>query len=170
MSTPFRTFVFTEALGVAALNAGLNAALGWWSWRSLGPLTLFGENGIGADLATTPPFIGLLSTLLGTHLVRRKLGDGRVAVPSGAHAPAALRSIPKNILTRAATIGVVCEVMLGVPLWLLLRSAEFGVLSLAEACAAKAAITVLLSVVIVPLMILCALADVQHRSSRAAFA
>jgi hypothetical protein len=133
-------------------------------WRSLNPITLFGENGIEGDLAMTPLFIGLLSTLFGTYGLRRKFEDGRAAVASAIRMPGMMRLLPMNVPVRAAMIGLLCEAVLGLPVSLLLRSAQFGVMSLAEACSAKATITVLLSFVIVPITILCALGDVQRRS------
>jgi hypothetical protein len=166
MSISFQRFLVIEVLGIAAFNAAINVAYTWGLWRSVDPITLFGENGIGGDLATTPSFIGLLSTLFGTHGLRRKLEDGRVAVASAIRMPGMMRLLPMNVPVRAATIGLLCEAALGLPLSLLLASAQFGVMSLAEACSAKAAITVLLSFVIVPITILCALGDVQRRSGQ----
>lgn len=161
MAIPFKKFVVAEALGIAAFNAGINASYTWWLWRSRDPLTLFGENAIALDLASTPVWIAVLSTLLGTVLIRQKLRDGRVVAPT-MHAPAILDTLPCGIVLRAIVLGAVSAVVLGWPLWLMLQASAIGTLSLTAAVLVKVAITAPLSLLIVPLVILAALADVQQ--------
>jgi hypothetical protein len=163
MSTQFNKFVVTQALGTAGLNAGINAIYTWGLWRSLDPLTLFGENAIAFDLASTPVWIAALSTLLGTASIRQKLRDCRVAVPR-TRAPAIFDKLPDAITLRAAVLGGVGAVVFGLSLRLLLHASGVDRLSLAAALVMKVAITVPLSLVIVPLIIFAALADVQKTS------
>lgn len=164
--TTYTRFVIKEAALIAAFNAGVNALYTWWLWRLLDPLTLFAENGVGLDLATTPVFIGFVSTLLGTASLRRRLADGRVA--AGTRAPPALRLLPRSIAARSAVMAVGCGLALGSPLWTVLQLDANAALTLAEAIGTKVAITIALSLVIVPVVIATALADVQREDARVA--
>lgn len=167
MPTSFKRFVITEALGVAALNAGINAGYTTYLWRKLDPLTLFGANAIGFDLATTPIVIAMLSTMLGTSAIRQKLRDGRVATPM-IRVTAGLAGLPSGIVLRGLALGTVAAIALAMPLLLMLQASAIGTLSPFAAVMMKVAITVLLSLLIVPMVIFAGLADVQRRASAAA--
>lgn len=170
MNVSFKTYVIREAILIAVLNASINGAYTWYLWRSLDLLTLFGENGVGLDLALTPVFIGVLSTLLGTHLIRQKIGDGRVVVGRHTRAHPVLHLLPQGILARSLLMGLACGLLLGVPLWLGLQASSLGSMSHLAAYGAKVTITVALSLVIVPMVVFCALADIQRPTSRPALA
>lgn len=170
MALSFRRFILTETLGTAALNAGINAAYTWWLWRSLGPLTLAGENPVGGDLALTPVFIGLLSTLFGTAAMRKKLCDGRVAVAADIRAHPLFALAPHGIVARSILMAALCAVLFSAPLWIALPLLGDGLLSLADACLTKVVITAFLSIAIVPVMVLLALSDVQRGGARLAAA
>lgn len=162
MAIPFNRFVASQALGIAAFNAGMNALYTWWLWRSQNPLTLFGLHGVGTDLATTPMFIAFLSTLLGTAAVRAKLADGRVAQPA-TRASVLLALAPEHVLFRSIALAVACGAFLATPLLLLLAASGVGEVTLVQTSLAKVAITVAMSLAIVPVVIHCALADVQRK-------
>lgn len=161
MAIPFKKFVVIEAIGIAAFNAGINALYTWHLWRSHDPLTLFGENAVAFDLASTPVWIAVLSTLLGTAFIRQKLRDGRVVAPQMG-APLILGMLPSSIVLRALVLGAVGAVILSSPIWLMLQASTIDAISVAAAVLMKVAITVPLSLVIVPLVIHSALADVQR--------
>jgi len=163
MATPFTSFVVKQAFGIAALNAGINAAYTFYLWRPLTPLTLFGEHGVGIDLSTTPAVIGFLSTILGTASLRKQLTDGRVTVGALLRAPALLHFLPTGVAVRSALIALVCGLLLGAPLYAALRMNASALLSLGEAIGAKVAITIVYSLMIVPAVIAAALADTQRR-------
>lgn len=166
MTVSFRKFVAAQALGIAALNAGINALYTWWLWRSQNPLTLFGLHGVGTDLATTPMVIAFLSTLLGTAAIRGKLADGRVSGPT-TPAHALLGLAPEHVLLRSIVLAVACGALLSMPLLLGIVASGVDEVSLVQASLAKVAITVVMSLAIVPLVIHCALADVQMRRAAA---
>lgn len=166
MPTSFKRFVITEALGVAALNAGINAGYTSYLWRGLDPLTLFGANATGFDLAMTPIVIAVLSTMLGTSAIRQKLRDGRIEAPT-IRVPASLASLPNGIVLRGLALGAVAAIALAMPLLLMLQASAMATLSLAAAVLMKVAITVPLSLLIVPVVIFAGLADVQRRASAA---
>lgn len=165
MSVSFNRFVVTQALGIAGMNAAINASYTWALWRGLQPLTLFGENAIAFDLASTPVWIAVLSTLLGTASIRTKLRDGRVALPT-MRAPSVFQLLPDNIVLRSAVLGGLAAAFLGMLLHLVLQASAVDTLSLAAAIGLKVVITVGLSFLLVPLVILAGLADVQQLSAR----
>lgn len=166
MTIPFKTFVAVEAIGIAAMNAGINALYTWCLWRSRGPLPIQGVGGIAFDLASTPIWIAMLSTLLGTVMIRAKLRDGRVVVPA-MRAPLVLDTLPAGVFARALVLGATAATVLGLPLWWALDASGFDEITLIAAVLTKVAITVPLSLAVVPLVILAGLADVQ-RSRRPA--
>ena len=115
MAISFRRFVVLEATAVAAMNAVINALYTWWLWRSRGALPLNGIGGITLDLAFTPIWIALLSTLLGQAAIRRKLSSGGVHRPAF-YIPHGLTMLPNAIGLRPIVLGPVAALTLGVPL------------------------------------------------------
>jgi hypothetical protein len=152
MAISFRRFVVLEATAVAAMNAGINALYTWWLWRSRGALPLNGIGGIALDLASTPVWIALLSTLLGLATIRRKLSSGSVRRPR-LQVPHVLRALPDAIVLRSIVLGAAAALTLGVPLLLALSASDAVSLSLAHAVLAKVALTIILSLAIVPIVI-----------------
>ncbi len=169
MAISFNRFVVTQAVVIAAFNAGINASYTWWLWNPRDALPLSGAGNIGIDLAITPVVIAMLSALLGTVFIRQKLRDGRVAAPAVA-LPAAFYAAPYGLVQRTVVFGLVAAVMLSMPLWMMLQASGIDTLPLADAVLTKVAITMMMSLLIVPLIILAALADVQrgHRTAIAA--
>lgn len=168
MAIPFNRFVVTQAVVIAVFNACANASYTWWLWSSREVLPLSGADNIGVDLGMTPVFIAVLSTLLGTMAIRQKLRDGRVAAPPIA-LPAAFHAAPHGLVQRTIVFGLVAAAVLGLPLWTTLQASGIDALPLAGAVLSKVAITVTMSLLIVPLVVLAALADVQ-RGKRATVA
>ena len=162
MPTSFAKFVLVQACGIAAFNASINALYTWYLWRSRSLLTLFAENAIAFDLSSTPGWIAFLSTLLGTASIRRKLREGHVATPDMA-VPGAFGVLPETIPARAAVAGLLSAVVLGLPVQSMLQASGLDAVALHEAVLLKVAITVPMSLAIVPLVILAALADVRAR-------
>ncbi len=160
MTQTFHRHVAVNASGIAALNATLNGLYTWLLWRSQGNLTLTGDAGIAFDLAGTPVWIAVLTTLMGTATIRGKLWEGRVASPSGA-VPAAFSLLPFNIVGRATTLGAMAFVLLALPLWAALQAAGDGALTITFAVAAKIVLTLLLTFAIVPIVLLAAATDMQ---------
>ena len=162
MTMSFRKYVAADAIGIAAMNAALNASYTSWMWSKLDPVTLTGANGIASDLAGTPVWIAVLATVFGTSAVRQKLGEGRVERPL-TRVPGILSMLPQGIATRAASLGVISAAFLALPLWLMMQTSGVGAVSLTAAVLTKVAITVVLSLAIVPVVILAAVDDTQPR-------
>ncbi len=161
MSTRFRQFVLTQALGIAAVNAVINASYTFWLWAGPQPLTLFGAKGVAFDLASTPTWIAVLSTLLGTASIRQKLLDGRVVAPM-MPVHALFDMVPRGIVLRAAILGASAVALLSLPMWVLLQASGMGSVDLGAAIGMKVALTVPFTFLIVPLVILMGLGDVQR--------
>lgn len=119
MAISLRKYVAIDAIGIATLNAVINGGYTWWLRRSPDLLSLYGENGIALDLAATPVWIAVLTTLLGTAAVRRKVWEGRIEGPRFTM-PAILHRLPFAAVPRAAIFGAAAAVSLALPLWLAL--------------------------------------------------
>ncbi len=153
----WKTYLIAQALGVAAFNTLCNAAYTAWLWRGESELTL---DRIGADLAMTPIWIGLLSVLLGTPFIRKALADGRMIREAKLRPHPLATFLPRNLAVRAVAVACLCGVVLALPLMLALPMLGDGLLSPGAAIASKVIITVAFSLVIVPLVAHATLADV----------
>lgn len=142
----FRRVVLAHTAGVAVLNAVVNLSYTWWPWREGSPLTLFGPNAVGYDLALTPVWLGVFAVWPGIAMVRKKANGSGVALPAAVHSH--FHRLPRTTLPRVAVIGGLMGLAFGVPLWLALHVSRIDTVSLAQACGAKVIITLVLSVVI----------------------
>lgn len=152
----WKTFLIAQAPGVAAFNTLCNAAYAAWLWRGEPVLSL---DRIGADLAMTPIWIGLLSVLLGTPSIRKALADGRMIREAKLHAHPLATLLPRNLLVRAVTIAALCAAILALPLSLALPVLGDGLLTPSTAIGSKAIITAAFSLIIVPLVAYATIAD-----------
>jgi hypothetical protein len=157
------------AIAIAAFNAAINASVAWGRWSQRVTLPLVGAGNIGVDLAATPAIIAVLSALLGTAFIRQKLRDGRGAAPRIVLL-AIFSAAPPGLVQRTVAFGLVAATTMSLPLWAMLQLSGIAVLSLANAVLAKVGITLAFSLLIVPLVILAALADVQRGRGAAAVA
>lgn len=167
MTTPFQSFVLTQALGLAALNAAMNGAYTWFLWRAEPQLALFGEGGVAFDLASTPVWIAALSTLFGVASIRKSLREGRVALPDRSLRALAPR-LPQNILARAGVMAVLAALAFALPIAMMLQSSGADTIASEWAIGLKFALTVPLTLAIVPVVILSCVGDLERR--RPAFA
>lgn len=152
----WKTYLIAQALGVATFNALCNATYTAHLWRAAPVLPL---EQIGMDLAMTPIWIGLLSVLLGTPFIRKALADGRMMQQAGLRAPALATLLPRNLAVRAITAAGLCAVMFALPLALLLPLLGDGLLTQAHAIGTKVIITVVFSLIVVPLVAYATIAD-----------
>lgn len=164
MTTAFRHYLIGQAIGFSAFNAICNATYTWLLWRANDTITLNGDGAVGADLAMTPIWIALLSTLLGTAFIRSKIADGRMIRDSDVRAPCFARYLPRNIVFRAIALGGSAGLLFSLPLMYLLPLGGDGVLSLGDAIGTKLVLTVAFSLFIVPLVIFITLADVERQN------
>lgn len=158
----WKTYLVTQALGVAAFNAICNAGYTWLLWRGENVLAY---ESIGTDLALTPAWIALLSVLLGTPFIRKTLADGRMIREAGVTAHRFAHLVPHGLVQRAVTAAVLCVVVFAIPLALILPLLGDGPFTLAGAVGTKVAITVAFSLVIVPLVVIVAAADASGTAS-----
>lgn len=156
----FRRVVLEHTAGVAVLNALVNLSYTWWLWREGSPLTLFGPNAVGYDLALTPVWLGVFAVWPGVAMVRKKANGAGVASPSPVHAH--FHRLPRTTLRRVAVIGGLMGLAFGVPLWLALRVSGIETVSLAQACGAKVIITLVLSALIGMYVGSCIAADLSR--------
>lgn len=154
----WKTYLMAQALGVAAFNTLCNAAYTYWLWRGEPVLSL---DQIGADLAMTPLWIGLLSVLLGTASIRNALANGRMIRESKLSAHPLATRLPRNLLVRAVVVAALCAATLALPLTLVLPMLGDGLLTPGTAIGSKAVITVAFSLIIVPLIAYATIADMS---------
>lgn len=152
----WKTYLITQALGVAAFNGVCNAAYTWFLWRDE---TVLAYEAIATDLALTPAWIGLLSVLLGTPFISKALADGRMIREAGITAHRFAHLVPRGLIPRSLAAAVLCGIAFAPPLALFLPLTGEGGFTPAGAVATKAAITVAFSLVIVPLVVIAAVAD-----------
>lgn len=162
MSMSFRRDLVRDAVGISAMNAVINGCYIWWLRRLSPPWGVAGTDGVAPDLAATPIWLAMLTTLLGTGAVQRKLWEGRFREPESV-IPAVLWLLPYRLALRAAVFGAVAAILLSLPLWTVLQTQASATLPLGYAIATKVALTVLFSAAIVPLVVLAALADMVSR-------
>lgn len=139
-----------------AFNTLCNAAYTAWLWCGEPVLSL---NRIGADLAMTPSWIGLLSVLLGTPFIRKVLADGRMIREAKLRAHPLATRLSRNLAVRAVAIAVLSTMLLALPLALVLLMLGDGLLMPGTAIGSKAIITIVFSFVIVPLVAYATIAD-----------
>ena len=162
MPRTFTRFLVIESLGIAALNAGMNAAYTSYLWAGRSTLPLGGSAGIGTDLATTPIAIAFLSILLGTAAIRKKLADGRVTAPARLSGATFFRHLPHGILARSATMATFAALLLAAPLYTAMMLYDVGGVSLGQGVSVKVLITIVYSLLLVPLAIGAAAFDVER--------
>ncbi|WP_447761985.1 hypothetical protein [Sphingopyxis panaciterrae] len=165
MSLAFDRFLVRETIAIAAFNAGMNAAYTSWLWSRLPTLSLGGPAGIATDLAATPMFIGFLSALLGTAAIRKKLATGAVMLPRAVPGDGALARLPRGIFARASVLALLAMVAFSVPLFAAMTAAEGQPITLGEGVVVKVVLTILFSIVLVPLTVLAAGVDAARASN-----
>lgn len=156
----WKTYLVAQALGVAAFNTLCNAAYTAFLWRSEPVLSL---DRIGADLAMTPIWIGLLSVLLGTPFIKKTLANGRMIREAKLRPHPLAIMLPRNLLVRSLAIAALCAAILALPLALLLPMLGDGLLTPAAAIGSKAIITIAFSLVVVPLVAYATIADIPAK-------
>ena len=162
----FRSYLLAQALGTVA-----NVGYTWFPWRGRTPLppgtSYLPLDRIGADLAMTPIWIGLLSVLIGTVFIRRASADGTMLRDAGVQSHPALRWLPSSILLRSMVVAALSALAFALPLSLILPLAGDGLLTPAGAIGTKAILTLVFSLTIVPLVVFATIADVERPGGKA---
>lgn len=144
-------------LGVAAFNTLSDSAYTAFLRRGTSVLPL---DRIGADLAMTPIWIGLLSVLLGRQFIRKALAGG-LMIREARLRPYPLATMPScNLLIRAIAIAAMSGMLPALALSLVLPMLGDGLLTLGTAIGSKAIITIAFSLLIVPLVAYATVSDI----------
>ncbi len=160
MTVSFRRYLALDILALMVMNSTFNASYAWWMWHPSDFVSLTGNDSIAFDLAATPIWIAVLTTLLGTPAVQNKLWEGRFREPTFA-IPRLLGALPVKMAARAMTTGLIAAALLTLPLWLLLHQSALPTLLVEHVVITKVALTMLFTTCIVPLVVLAAIADMQ---------
>lgn len=122
ISLAHRRYALAQGIVGGVINLALNAAIGWALARTRSVVPIYGPGGLVGDSAVTAFLVALLVCLILTPLVRGDVRRGRVPAATGASS-AIGRLLPKNLMLRALTLGVVATavvtplVMLGLGLF-----------------------------------------------------
>ena len=155
----FRSYVIANAIGVALLNTAINGGYTWFLWNDKTQLPL---SAIGADIAMTPIWVGLLSVLLGTYFIRKAFADRTMLRKAGIKPAAVFRKLPRSIIMRATVVAILCAVVFAIPLSQLLPLFGDGILTPTHAVGAKVIVTIAFSLLIVPLIVYATTADSER--------
>lgn len=166
----FRRYLLAQAFGIAAFNAVMNAGYTWFLWGSethfpSGTAHLVFEK-IGLGLAMTPIWIGLLWVLLGTAFIRKAFADGTILCEAAIEVPSVARWLPHGILVRSLVVAGICAAIFALPLWFFLPMAKDGLLTPGDAIGTKVVVTVLFSLIIVPLILYATAGDVWETATK----
>lgn len=154
----WKMYLITQTLGVATFNALCNAIYVTYLWS---PFRVLSIELIVADLAMTPIWIGLLSVLLGTPFIKKALADGKIMNSARLDAHPLAKRLPRHLLSRAFVTAALCAVIFALPLTLILPWLGDGVLTQSHAIGSKVIITVVFSLIIVPLVTYSAISDIS---------
>lgn len=152
----FRNYLIANAIGVALLNVTINGGYTWFLWSNEENLEL---QNIGTDIAMTPIWIGLLSVLLGTVFIRKALSDGTMLRDAGIKPPSIFQRLPRSILKRSVVVAALCALVFAFPLTRILPLIGDGMLTPTDAIGTKVIVTIVFSLLIVPLIVYATTAD-----------
>lgn len=156
---PILQYILKQSIMTAAFNAAMNFGYTYYLWGANDRIGLFDESRVAIDLAMTPVVIALLSTLLGTPSFRSWIRKNRLPSRGAAMKPGVFGLLPSGVVARSLVAAALAFPLLGLPLLgSMLPLAGVSVEPL-MACAAKALISVAMTLLIVPLVIRAALAD-----------
>lgn len=116
-----RRFLFVEqVVGEGVINFLLNAAIAWALVRSMSSVPLWGDPSIAGDTAATSLLLPLITCLIVTPLVRRKIAAGGIPPIDEPPRSGLLQMlIARSTFVRGALIGLGCIVLAALPvvLW-----------------------------------------------------
>jgi hypothetical protein len=161
--------IFDQCIGAAVINFVLNAGIAWLLVRSLARVPLWGDPSIAGDTAATSLLLPLITCLIVTPLVRRRIAAGRIAPLPEAPASRVLQVlVRRGAFTRGLLLGVACIALLALPTVLLFVLIGPADLSHGSFIWFKAAYAAILAAIITPVIGLLALATPSKRSTPAA--
>ena len=151
------------SIGAAVVNFLLNLGLGWLVLHSREGIPLSAEAGepsLTGELLGTCLLLPFFTGIIVTPLVKRVVRHGRVpALDWGRKDHRWLARLPNGSFARSLLVGVVCVVLVALPVGLLLWATGIEWLGFRDYLIAKGVFSGLLAALVTPLFGLCALAD-----------
>jgi hypothetical protein len=113
MTQTVQSYIRSQGVACAVINAVLNPAIAWLGNRQMAFVPLFGENSIVVDTVVTSIVLSLLVSLFVTPAVHRELGAGQItgsdAVPWEGRL---LSHLPVQAWSVGLLIGIVAAIIL----------------------------------------------------------
>jgi lysylphosphatidylglycerol synthetase-like protein (DUF2156 family) len=155
----YRRYLIGQSVVGAAINAILNAAIGWGLYRELSRVPLRGQQSIAADIIATSLLLPILVCLIATPLIRAEVRKARL--PAADWVGPARRSfrLPRRLLFRALTLGVLCALLIAPAVIWLLNSLGLDGLEFGPFLAFKGGFAAALAAVVTPIVAAFALRD-----------
>ncbi len=112
MTQPVRSYIRSQGVACAVINAVLNPAIAWLGNRQMAFVTLSGENSIVVDTAVTSIVLSLLVSLFVTPAVRRELRAGQLTGGDAVSPEGRLLSrLPVQAWSVGLLIGIVAAII-----------------------------------------------------------
>ena len=110
---PLQTYIRSQGVACAVINAVLNPAMAWLGNRQMAFMPLSGDNGIAVDTAVTSIVLSLLVSLFVTPAVRRELNAGQLTVGEAVPREGRVLSrLPVQAWAVGLLIGIVAAIIL----------------------------------------------------------
>ena len=110
---PVRSYIHTQGVACAVINAVLNPAIAWLGNRRMAFVPLYGGNSILIDTAATCIVLSLLVSVFVTPATRRELRAGRITrSDTGFWESSALAYLPSKAWSFGLLIGVVAAAVI----------------------------------------------------------
>lgn len=149
-----RRYIVTETLISMVVNAAFSAAFALLVFGGRSDIDLWGPSGLALDFAPQTFTIALMSVLVPSALVRRRIRSG--TLPPATGEPSRL---PRNLLARALLMALLATVSLGGAATVLLAAFWPGPLAFASVLPLKIAYGALVALAVTPLALRAALPD-----------
>jgi hypothetical protein len=155
----YRKYLIGQGVAGAAINAILNAAIGWGLYRELSRVPLRGQQSIAADILATSLLLPILVCLIGTPLIRAEVRKGRLPAADWLGPDRGSFRLPRQLLLRALALGVLCALLIAPAMIWLLNSLGLDGLEFGPFLAFKAGYAAALAAVVTPMVAAFALRD-----------
>lgn len=112
MTQPLSTYIRTQGVACAVINAVLNPAIAWLGNRQMAFVPLVGDNSIVVDTVVTSIVLSLLVSLFVTPAVRRELHAGQLTVTDAVSGEGGVLShLPVQAWAFGLLMGIVAAVI-----------------------------------------------------------
>ncbi|HYW02596.1 MAG TPA: hypothetical protein VFA86_01525 [Gammaproteobacteria bacterium] len=164
MSGALRRFLVVDQSIVGfVINFLINAVIAWYFFRAMAevPLTGGSQNILG-DIIGTFFLLPLIACVIVTPLVRRQVRSGKLAAFHWDRSTHRIyRLLPRSSFFRGVVLGIVCTIVLGLPLFGIFQAAGLHALGYWRFVFVKGIYAGLLAALIIPVMAYAALGDAR---------